>query len=158
MFRRILLPVDGSRSSTSVVPYAAELAQSLDCQVDLLLVEPKRGIRLPHPEHHHAKQAGNGEAGTLRVGSNTSEDVGTANERFLARHIEEFDAHGVAAKGHVYHGEPVEEILRAALDLRCDMIAMATRHRGRFARSKRGSVADEVLWRSRLPVLLVADG
>lgn len=158
MFRRILLPVDGSRSSTSVVPYAAELAQNLDCQVDLLLVEPKRGSRLPHPEHHHSKQGVDGESGKLVVGPTTPEDVGTANERFLARHIEEFDAHGVAATGHVYHGEPVEEILRAALDLRCDMIAMATRHRGRFARQEKGSVADEVLWRSRLPVLLVADG
>ena len=55
-------------------------------------------------------------------------------------------------------GKPVEEILRAALELRCDMIGMTTLHRGRFARSDSGSVAEEVAWRSRIPLLLGAGG
>lgn len=134
MFRRILVPVDGNRSSTSVVPYAADLAKHMDCQVDVLLVQPKRGLRLPHPEHHHASKGGGGESGTLVVGPVTPESVEQANERFVARQVEEFEAQAVAASGHVYCGEPVEEILHAALDLRCDIIAMALRAAGKGQR------------------------
>jgi len=55
-------------------------------------------------------------------------------------------------------GDAVEEILRAALDLRSDVIAMATRKLSNFARYQTGSIAEAVLWRSRLPVLLIAHG
>ena len=157
MFRRMLIPVDGTRSSGSVVPHAAELARRLGCQVDLLLVQPERGARLPHPEHHMAGK-GNGESGRLSVGGSSGGEIEDANQRYVARHVEELAAQGVEAKGHLRSGTPVEEILRAALDLRCDMIAMATRYRGQFARPAKGSVAEEVVWRSRLPMLLVAEG
>lgn len=158
MFRSILIPVDGSRSSGSVVPHAAELAKRLECHVNLLLVQPERGARLPHPEHHHATGQANGEAGKLVVGAFPGDEIKNANERYVARHIEEFIALGIKAEGHLRSGKPVEEILSAALDLRCDLIAMATRYRGQFARPEKRSVAEEVLWRSRLPVLLVAEG
>lgn len=158
MLRRMLVPIDGTRSSSSVVPYAAELANSLGCQVDLLLVEEERGGRLPHPEHHQPKHRTGGEAGALVVGASTPEGTREAYQNYLARHAEEFAAQGIETNSHVRRGKPVDEILRAALDLRCDIIAMATRHRGQFARPHAGSVAEEVVWRSRLPVLLIAEG
>ena len=158
MFRRILIPVDGSRSSGSVVPVAAELAKRLECQVDMLLVQPENGARLPHPDHHRSAQPGDDDSEATEVEASSPEEARKANKRYVGRHVEEFEALGVEASGNVRYGEPVEEILRAALDLRCDMIAMATRHRGRFARPDSSSVAEEVLWRSRLPVLLIAEG
>lgn len=158
MLRRMLVPIDGTRSSSSVVPYAAELANSLGCQVDLLLVEEERTSRLPHPEHHQPKKRTGGESGALVVGASTPEGAREAYESYLARHAEEFEAQGIETSSHVRRGKAVDEILRAALDLRCDIIAMATRHRGQFARPNAGSVAEEVVWRSRLPVLLVAEG
>lgn len=158
MLRRMLVPLDGTRSSSSVVPYAAELAISLGCQVDLLLVEEERSSRLPHPEHHQPKKRTGGESGALVVGASTPEGAREAYKTYLARHSEEFEAQGIETSSHVRSGKPVDEILRAALELRCDIIAMATRHRGQFARPNAGSVAEEVVWRSRLPVLLVAEG
>lgn len=158
MFRRLLVPVDGSRSSASIIPDAAEIAKRLGCQVDLLLVQPNHGPRLPHPEHHLPEARANGEAGTLAAGALSPEEAKEASERYLSLHAEEFEALGVNAGGHLRYGEPVDEILSAALELRSDMIAMATRHRGRFARPTSSSVAEEVLWRSRLPVLLIAEG
>jgi nucleotide-binding universal stress UspA family protein len=152
MVRRILVPIDGSRSSTSVIPYVAELAKGLGCRVDLVLVESEGDAGLPHPAHQ------GGESGKLVVGAFTPEQARSANEHHVARHIEEFEVLGVEANGHIRRGKPVEEILSAALELRCDMIGMTTLHRGRFARSDSGSVAEEVAWRSRLPVLLVAEG
>ncbi|HYM16295.1 MAG TPA: universal stress protein [Dehalococcoidia bacterium] len=153
----MLVPIDGSHSSGSVVPYAAALAERLGCEVDLLLVEPTSGVRLPHPEHHRPQpRIRDGEAGALIMGSSTPAYVREANERYVARHVEEFAALGVPARGAVVCGEAVEEILRAALDLRSDVIAMASRKLSNFSRRETGSIAEEVLWRSKLPVLLIA--
>lgn len=159
MFKRMLVPIDGSNSSAAVVPYAAELAKRLDCRVDILLVEPPNGAQLPHPEHHRLEERKqNGETGSLVVGTSTPMHVREANERYVQRHIEEFEALNVEASGSVVCGEPVDEILRAALDLRSDAIAMTTRKLAHYSRRETGSIAEEVLWRSKLPVLLVAHG
>ncbi len=157
MSRRMLIPIDGSRGSSSVIPYAAELARSMGCRVDLLLVQPERHAKLPHPIHHRPATHG-GESGTATVGSPAADEIRKANQQFVDRHAEEFDALGLEANGHVRIGKPVEEILRAALDLRCDLIAMATRHHGRSVRPKSTRVAEKIVWRSRLPVLLIAEG
>jgi nucleotide-binding universal stress UspA family protein len=158
MFKRMLVPIDGSHSSAAVVPYAAELAQRLECGVDLLLVEPAVGARLPHPDHHRPETKRNGESGALIVGSSTPPHIREANERYVKRHIEEFEAMGVSAAGSVVCGDPVDEILRAALECRSDAIAMTTRKLANYSRKDTGSIAEEVLWRSKLPVLLIAHG
>jgi nucleotide-binding universal stress UspA family protein len=157
MFKRMLVPIDGSHSSATIVPYAAELAQRLGCRVDLLLVEPASGARLPHPDHHRPQpNQRNGEAGTLVIAATTPSLIREANERYVQRHVEEFEALGVEAAGSVTCGDAVEEILRAALELRSDAIAMATRKMGNFAKKDTGSIAEEVLWRTRLPVFMIA--
>lgn len=157
MFQRLLVPLDGSHSSAAIVPYTARLAQQLGCHVDLLLVEPPTGARLPHPDHHrpNSRRYG-GEAGALALGGGTPRHIREANERYIARHVEEFEALGVQASGQVVCGAPVQEILKAALELRSDGIAMATRKMSNFQKAKTGSVAEEIVWRSKLPVLLVA--
>ena len=159
MFKRMLVPIDGSHSSATVVPYAAELARRLECRVDLLLVEPPTGARLPHPDHHRAQPGQDGERGALKLGaSSTPPEVREANERYVRRHVEEFEALGVQAAGSVVCGDPVEEILRAALECRSDAIAMTTRKLANYARKETGSIAEEVLWLSKLPVIVVAHG
>jgi nucleotide-binding universal stress UspA family protein len=52
-------------------------------------------------------------------------------------------------------GDPAEEILRAAKDLRCDLIVMGTQGRSGLARALMGSVAEGVLRRAECPVLAV---
>jgi nucleotide-binding universal stress UspA family protein len=158
MYERMLVPIDGSHSSASVVPPAAEMAKRLGCRVDLLLVEPGSGAQLPHPEHHRPIARRASESNALVAGTGTPQAVRAANERYVERHVEEFEALGVKAGGRVVCGDAVEEILRAALELRSDVIAMTTRKLSNFARADAGSIAEEVLWRSRLPVLLVAHG
>ncbi len=159
MFKRMLVPIDGSHASASVVPYAGVLAQRLGCRVDLLLVEPASGAKLPHPDHHRPQpKVRDSEAGALVVGSATPRHIRDANERYVARHVEEFEVLGLRAHGLVVCGNTVEEILRAALELRSDVIAMATRKLANFARKDTGSIAEEVLWRSKLPVLMIAHG
>ena len=159
MFKRMLVPIDGSHGSATIVPYAADLAKRLACAVDLLLVEPTEGARLPHPDHHRPPATnGHGGAVALVVGTRTPSHIRQANERYVQRHVEEFEALGVEATGRVVCGHPVEMILAAALELRPDVIAMASRKLGNVQQRETGSVSEEVLWRSKLPVLLIARG
>jgi len=158
MYDRMLVPIDGSHSSAAVVPPAAELAHRLGTRVDIVLVEPPVGATLPHPEHHRPIAQRVNESQVLVAGTCTPQAVRAANERYVARHVEEFEALGVNAEGHVVCGEAVEEIVRSALQCRSDLIAMTTRKMSNFARQETGSIAEEVVWRSRLPVLLIAHG
>ena len=120
-------------------------------------MEPVSGAKLPHPDHHRPRPVDSAENGNGDK-SKTPTYVRDANERYVARHVEEFAALGIEAKGQVVCGDAVEEILRAALDLRCDLIAMASRKLSGFHLQQNGSIAEEVLWRSKLPVLLIAAG
>jgi nucleotide-binding universal stress UspA family protein len=157
MFKRMLVPIDGSHASATVVPYAADLAAKLNCHVDLLLVEPVEGAGLPHPDHHRAHED-QGEPASFVAGTRTPAHVRQANERYVARHVEEFEARGVKASGKVTCGLAAEQILAEALQLRSDVIAMASRKLSGYQQRETGSIAEEVLWRSKLPVLLIAHG
>jgi nucleotide-binding universal stress UspA family protein len=55
-------------------------------------------------------------------------------------------------------GDPVDQILEAALKHRSDVIAMASRKLSNYSKRDTGSVSEEVLWRSKLPVLIIAHG
>ena len=157
MFKRMLVPIDGTLHSAAVVPYAAALAQALGCQVDVLLVEPVENARLPHPDHHRPPPE-NGASARTAVGTRTPTHIREANERYVRHHVEEFEALGVTATGRVAWGYAVESILAAALELRSDVIAMTSRKMANFQQRETGSVSEEVLWRSKLPVLMIAGG
>ena len=90
MFKRMLVPIDGSHTSATIVPYAAKLAKRLDCAMDLLLVESPDGPKLPHPEHHRPDTRRSGSA--LVAGTKTPEHIREANQRYIARHVEECEA------------------------------------------------------------------
>ena len=103
MVQRILVPLDGTRSSASVVPYAAEMASRMPFKVNLLLVQPERGARLPHPEHHQQDSRDRASGKTLQR-SSSDHDLTRANERYLARHAQEFHQLGVETEEHLRRG------------------------------------------------------
>lgn len=65
---------------------------------------------------------------------------------------------GVPAEGRGVSGEPAPVIVSVATEVDADLIVMSTHGRHGAARSVLGSVSDEVVRRSRRPVLLVRRG
>ena len=59
------------------------------------------------------------------------------------------------AETHVYYDNPVHAILDAAERQHVDLIVMSTHGRGGLSRMLYGSVADQILRRASVPVLLV---
>jgi nucleotide-binding universal stress UspA family protein len=62
---------------------------------------------------------------------------------------------GVEVSSEVRFGQPAEEIIAYARDIKADLIAMCTHGRSGIARWAYGSVADKVLRSAACPVLLV---
>jgi nucleotide-binding universal stress UspA family protein len=141
VFKRLLVPLDGTRRSASVVPLAVQIALGFDCSVKLLNVIDTRG----------------GETGAIvpkgGVGKLVEGEVYQADE-YLRTIASRFEDHGISTSVEVRIGDPVKEIMSASDEFGCDIIAMATRSRRNLGRLVFGSVADAVVRDSRVPVLL----
>lgn len=144
-FARILVPLDGTKRSATVVSYTTDIATPSKSKVLLLtvLTTPDDSLGIAF-----------GEKGS--VGK-----PGSADEEAVLREYHDIVAWQLREKGldvetEIRRGGPSKEILRAALEWRCDVIAMTTRANRGLKRLVLGSVAEEVLRICRLPVLLVA--
>jgi len=146
MYKRMLVPVDGSLRSEVVVPHAAETAKAFGCSIRLLTVVDldKRNGKVTSENHSD-------EAASLAWVESQIEEA----ENHLRPVAERFGDHGLKPEMEVRFGNPPEEILKAATEYGTDIIAMATRSRRGVARLMFGSVADQVLRESHVPVLLI---
>jgi nucleotide-binding universal stress UspA family protein len=141
VFKRLLVPLDGTRRSASIVPLAVQIALGFGCNVRLLSVIDTRS----------------GETGAIvpkgTVGKLMEGEVYQAEE-YLRTVVARFEDHGIPTSVEVRVGDPVKEILNAADEFGSDIITMATRSRRNLGRLVFGSVADAVVRESRVPVLL----
>ena len=141
MYKRILVPLDGSTLAEAVLPHVRALAQCLGAEVVLLSVPvyPVSGFTITDPA----------------LGQSLVELTRESASAYLQRVRTPLQADGLAVTSELRDGPVAETILDAAAELRVDAIAMATHGRGGFARFLLGSVADQVVQRSPLPVLLI---
>ena len=143
MYKRMLVPLDGSELAEVVFTYAKELAGRLDVDVILLHVyEPGESTLAPMHQAYveHTAEVIRREA--AEVQRRTGAPAGKA----------------IAAKGILAVGYPAEEILHYAEKNDIDLILMATHGRSGIRRWVMGSVADKVLRASKVPVWLVRAG
>ena len=141
MYKRVLVPLDGSMVAEGIIPFIMEIAGPLDMQVVLLRVlVPVRPMAVE---------------GTYPVTIEDVEKRRAEAEEYLARVATELRAKGVRATTEVRRGDPVAEILEGARDAEADLIAMTTHGRSGLGRLVFGSVAEAVLRHSEIPVFLM---
>ena len=138
---RILVPLDGSDLSVSVLPYVESIAKALGASLILFNVVIPLNV---YP-------------GTEMSSWPTSliEDMMAQAQSFLATVEKEVEGRGLKARSVVTVGFAVGEIVRVAQDVEAGLIAMATHGRSGVNRWIMGSVADGVVRRSALPCLMV---
>ncbi|MDI6858641.1 MAG: universal stress protein [Dehalococcoidia bacterium] len=146
MYKKMLVPIDGSMRSEVVVPHAAATAKALGCNVRLLTV-----VDLSKNGNGKNVDSVGDEAASVAWIEAQIEQA----ESYMHPVAERFADHGLRAEMEVRFGSPGEEIIKAATEYGSDIIAMATRSRRGLARLMFGSVADEVLRESHVPVLLI---
>lgn len=143
MFHKILVPLDGSEIAEAVLPQVGELARCTGAQVTLLSVISTPSYQSLFADSMLSPQARNEQ-------NLTREHA----EGYLQR-VEPKYLTGVKASAEVVGGPVAETILDYAMDGDYDLIAMSTHGRRGVARAMIGSVTDEIVRRSHLPVLVV---
>jgi nucleotide-binding universal stress UspA family protein len=136
MATTIVVPLDGSPLAERALPYVRALARASG--VRIVLVRAVLAHTLPGTDPTDAQAAAVQQA-----------------EDELAAVAERLWAEGLAAERHVYYGEASEAILETAHYQHGDLIAMSTHGRTGLGRWVYGSVADRVLQRTGVPLLLV---
>lgn len=141
MYKKVLVPLDGSELAETVFTYARELAGRLGLELIFLHVcAPDERELLPMRRAYveHAADVARCQAEELQ------QKAGIKAKCEM-----------VAAQAEVAVGYPAEEILRYAEANKADLILMATHGRSGIRRWAMGSVADKVLHTSKIPVWLV---
>ena len=147
MFTRIVVPLDGSDLAAAALPTAEELARLASVSIHLVRVLDTISL---------AKLAGYPVYGTfvevsaLMESLRNEEAVGAAHLRAVKREIEE---RGLTATMALEQGDPAEEIVAATRP--GDLVVMSTHGRGGLGRWFMGSIAEEVVRRATVPVMLV---
>ena len=146
MYKKILVPTDGSTLSKKAVSHAINLAELHQAELVVLKVIPKYpvsyfegGMSLPAPEISDIEKQWAAHAKGI-----VDSAIKLANKQ------------GVVAKGLTAKSDLVSEaIIKAAKNSKCDLIVMASHGRRGVKRLLLGSETQHVLTHSQTPVLVL---
>jgi nucleotide-binding universal stress UspA family protein len=146
MFKHLLVTLDSTARSETVIPHAVDLARAMHAQLTLLCV-----VDAVNAEWSERGAVGKGSSPDSLIRTIFAEQA----EAYLSRVAQQIRSGGVQAQTMVKQGQPAKQIVAAAREVKADAIAMSTRSRRGINRLMFGSVAEAVLHGSHLPVLLV---
>jgi nucleotide-binding universal stress UspA family protein len=138
MYERILVPLDGSPEGEAVLEPLRKILRRKDAEI--VLFRSQAETALTHIDEH----------GTTYFGEETQASAYLEDMRLR------LEREGILASTMVENGAPAAAILRAVQDHEATMIAMSTHGRSGVARLVLGSVTEEVLRRSPVPVFVAS--
>jgi len=125
VYRRLLVPLDGSELAEQALPYVLKISRGFDSEAVLLTICPP-GDPLKH-----------------------------VLVEYLEKKAEGLRASNVEVRTLCIEGEPASSILDFALGNQVDLILISTHGKGGLSRWALGSIATKVVQRSHTPVFLV---
>jgi len=139
----ILVPLDGSSFAEHALPVALGLAKQTGARLELVSVHERAA-----PAHHVKSSAAH---------ERLVPDIHAALRRYLTRVRERLEASmpGVAVEVGVLDGKPQEVLADYARTSGADLIVLTAHGRGGLSRSWLGSVAEGLVRRMVIPVLVV---
>lgn len=143
MYQRILVPLDGSTLSEAVLPHAEKLARALNVEIVLLHVDvspapvfdPQTSPFAPQPEEVKIMHAD--------------------EKTYLKNMCAKLESEGLRATYLLRDGIVAETIMEVAEIEKADLIALSTHGRTGMLRLLLGSVAEQVVHQSKIPVMLI---
>jgi nucleotide-binding universal stress UspA family protein len=146
MYKRLLVPVDGSEISRRAVDESLALAKQLGASVVGFVVEampplPSSGAALANYQREVSEHDAKTAAHANKVLAKFGEAAAAASVSFEAHYDRDDDIAGAIAK--------------AAAAKECDLIVMVTHGRGTFGELLFGSQTKNVMARSKLPLLVL---
>ncbi len=135
MFKKILVPLDGSKLAEGIVPRVEALAKIHGGEVTLIRVALAHTFPGVDPTEHQVQ-------------------VVREAEQYLAKVEGNLRSVGVKVNSVVRYGNDAQEIVAHAKDRDFDLIAMSTHGRTGLGQFVLGSVATKILHTATVPVLL----
>ncbi len=135
MFKKILVPLDGSKLAEKILPQVKELVKFSGAEVHLLKVVISYEIDPKKDKEELEKLAGEA-------------------QEYLDQVAARLKKKGIQASAIVAYGKDAVQICDYASGKKCNLIAMSTHGRSGLSRWALGSVADKVLQCSSVPVML----
>lgn len=140
-FERVMVSLDGSEAAEAALAPAAALARAFGASLELVRVVP------PRPE------GGLLHGVSLRAGGEAIDDEAA---RYLRERVGELREAGLASEAWLAaHDDPAEGLLTAAAEQGADALVASTHGRGGIERAVLGSVADRLLQKAAIPLVLV---
>jgi nucleotide-binding universal stress UspA family protein len=140
MYRRVLVPVDGSPIAELALPHAAAIAEAHHAEILLLRVVT---APLTSRTRSDASESTGPFEEAIGESFRVAERAGARDLESARRQLAMVGFRGAVTE-QVLIGKARERICEAARDLRADVVVMGPRGRGGFARAVSGSVADYV--------------
>lgn len=150
MYKKILVPLDGSEFAEVVLPHVEDIARRMEAEVVLM--------RVVHYVADYLAAANVMTATNPMVLESIKEGDDAIRQeagKYLVGIASLLRDKGLKVKTDVLFGPVAESILDAADEEKADLIAMSTHGRSGVARWLVGSVADRIVHGAKVPVLLV---
>ena len=145
MYQRILVPIDGSQTSTKALQAALQMAKaSGGCVRIIHLIDASAYL--------------SGPAGYLDFPSDLPGAMRSAGNKVLEDAANLAKAIGVEAETHLYDsfdGKLADVVSNAALQWKADLIVVGTHGRSGVGRALLGSGAEQILRLAPMPVLVI---
>ncbi len=140
MYRRVLVPLDGSVLAERALPHAVAHAEYRGAELILLKVQAPLGQRV------------GGVSSAMREARKHTDRMA---RDYLARVAEQIQARELAVKTAIVEGWPHIEIPRFAEENDVDLIVLSTQGRPGLTGWLRSSVAQRVMRGSKVPIVVV---
>ena len=141
MYKKILVPLDGSPLAEAALPHAEAIAKSEGAEIVLLRVP-----MMPTTEFFAREP-------TLAVKIHEEEQAEAI--KYINMKVEELKKDHIKVTAVTQEGPVPDTILSVAEETHADMIAMSTHGRTGIQRWLMGSVADRVVHHAHIPVMLI---
>ena len=142
MYKKILVPLDGSSRAETIMPHVEKMAHGFGSEVIFVrVVRPPKVIGRDSAE--------------LKAFSQRFEKLLEEAQRYLKVISGTFREKAIASQSLVVTGPVVKEILSAARRKNADLIAICSHGRGGLSRFFYGSVAAGILQQADRPMLVI---
>jgi nucleotide-binding universal stress UspA family protein len=142
MYKKILVPLDGSELSESVLDHVIAIATG--CQVPKVVL-----VRVREPLDDNVRKTLDPEIAVEL--DQAYHDEAASYLESVAKTLKQKD---ISLKYRVLEGDPAKEIIEYSKDNNVDLIIMSTHGRSGVSRVVFGSVADKVIRQAEIPVLI----